>query len=245
VPPADRTAIEQALIGLAQLAIDFPCIVGADINPLLADAQGVIALDARVEIDPARVGEKGPAKNLAIRPYPSGWDLRAKIGDRTFLVRPMRPSDIGLYPEFTAHMDPEDMRTRFLAPTRDVSREMLINFTQLDYDRDIAFVAIEEPGGAMAGVVRYSADPDHDRAEFSITVRSDRKGLGLGKILMGRLIAYAKADGIKSLDGIVLRENNGMLHLASRFGFVPDSGPLDSTVVRVTLPLDKASVPTD
>jgi len=237
VLPANRLAIEQALIGLSQLAIDFPCVVGADINPLLADNDGVIALDARVEIDPARIDEKGPSKCLAIRPYPSGWEMRAKVGERSFLIRPMRPVDIDLYPAFTERMDPEDMRLRFLMPTHQIPHDMLINFTQLDYDREIAFVALEEPGGAMAAVVRYSADPDHERAEFGIIVRSDLKGLGLGKILLGRLIAYARVEGIKRLDGLILRENSGMLHLATRFGFKPDHEPPESSLVRTSLDL--------
>ena len=237
VPPANRLAIAQALIGLSQLAIDFPCIAALDVNPLLADADGVVALDARVEIDPARLGEKGPRPEMAIRPYPSGWEMQANLRDRAFLIRPMRPVDARLYPAFTAVMDPEDMRLRFLTPTPTISHDLLVQLTQQDYDRDIAFLALEEASGAMAGVARYSSDPDHERAEFGLVVRSDLKGMGLGTVLMGRLIAYARADGLKWLDGLVLRENAGMLRLAARMGFRVEPGPSDATLVRISLPL--------
>ena len=219
VAPADRAAIVASLVALSQLAIDFPMIASIDINPLLADAEGVIALDARIEIDPSRAAVLPPNPALAIRPYPAGQQSEVGIGGTAMLLRPIRPDDAALYPRFLERVDAEDMRLRFLVPTRTLSPQMLIRLTQLDYDRDIAFVALEQPGGELAGIVRYSSDPDRLRAEFGVLVRSDLKHRGLGRVLMQRLIDYARSEGIGELCGIVLRENTRMLALCRELGF--------------------------
>lgn len=218
-PPADRDAIVRALLGISQLAVDFPCVVSAEINPLLADAEGAIALDARIQIVPARASEAGPSPELVVRPYPAGWDSVVSVGAADYAIRPIRPTDIALYPRFLDRVTPEDMRLRFLVSTRTLSDETLVRLSQLDYDRDIAFLALDAETGDLAGITRYSSDPDHEAAEFGVLVRSDLQGRGLGYALMGRLIAYARSDGLRRLYGIVLRENVGMLELASALGF--------------------------
>jgi acetyltransferase len=234
--PADRAAIISVLLAISQLAIDFPTIRGIDINPLLADADGVIALDARVEIDPARGTVAAPNLDLAIRPYPSGETRVADVADRAYLVRPIKPADVALYPRFFERVDADDMRLRFLAPTRTLSHATLVQLTQLDYDRDIAFVALDQPKGELAGIVRYAADPDRTSAEFGILVRSDLQAHGLGRLLMTTLIDYARRQGIGELFGRVLRENAPMRSLCRELEFT--SAETDEpTLVRVSLPL--------
>lgn len=236
-PAADRSAIVNALIGLSQLVIDFPCVKGVDINPLLADADGVIALDARIEIDPARILESGPNPDLVIRPYPSGWERVAVEATSAYRIRPIRPIDAGLYPRFLERVTPEDMRLRFLASFEVLSPEMMVRLTQLDYDRDMAFIAIDEASGDLAGIARLSAEPDHQIAEFGVLVRSDLQGHGLGTALMGQLLDYAKGDGIERIYGLILRENLGMLALTDALGFARETDPADLTLVRATLEL--------
>jgi acetyltransferase len=235
--PADRAAIVRALLALSQLAVDFPAILSIDVNPLLADAQGVIALDARIEIDPTRIGEPGPNPDLALRPYPSGWERTVELGARQFLLRPMRPSDAGLYPAFLGRVTPDDLRLRFLTPLRTISPEMLIRLTQLDYDRDIAFIALEGASGDLAGIVRYASDPDREAAEFGLLVRGDLQGLGLGTTLMHLLIDYGRAERLKRLDGLILTENIGMTTLCRELGFTLASIGGDPKLVRATMNL--------
>jgi acetyltransferase len=232
-PPADLQAIGNVLTALSQLAVDFPAIRGADINPLLADADGVIALDARIEIDPARVGEPGPRADLAIRPYPSGWAETVELGGQQMHIRPIRPADARLYPEFLARVSEADLYMRFRERFQRLPHELLIRLTQLDYDRDIAFVALE-PTGELAGIVRYAADPDGARAEFGLLVRSDLKRLGLGRALMEHLLGYARASGIGELFGIILRENTAMVEFARQFGFAVAVDPTDPALVVVS-----------
>jgi acetyltransferase len=233
-PPADRDAIVRVLVGLSQLAVDFPAIVAADINPLLADADGAIALDARIEIDPARLDEPAPNRRLAVRPYPSGWEKTVAAGGSSFLLRPIRPTDAELYPAFLEKVTPEDLRLRFLTPMRTISHELLVRLTQLDYDRDIAFVALE-PEGTLAGIARYSSDPDRETAEYGILVRSDLKRRGLGRALMRHLIDYARAEGVGRLEGIILRHNEPMLSLSRALGFAFVEDPVDPLLLRAVL----------
>jgi acetyltransferase len=234
--PADRPAIIASLVAISQLAIDFPMIRAIDINPLLADSDGVVALDARIELDLANTALVGPNPSLAIRPYPASEARTLELNGRHYLARPIQPSDVTLYPRFLERMDPEDMRLRFLVPTRQLSHETLVRLTQLDYDRDIAFVALEQPDGNMSGIARYAADPDRNTAEFGIMIRSDLKGHGLGRRLMLLLIDYARREGVGELVGRVLRENTNMLSLCAELGFVY-AEPDDPQTVRVSLPL--------
>jgi acetyltransferase len=113
----------------------------------------------------------------------------------------------------------------------------LVRLTQLDYDRDIAFVALEQPDGASAGIVRYSTDPDHRSAEYGVLVRSDLKGRGLGILLMRRLIDYARKDGVEELFGMILPDNERMLRICRELGFSVGERAPDEDLVRATLRL--------
>ena len=225
IPPADGVAIQGALIALSHLVEDFPCLRALDINPLLADSEGVVVLDARIEIEPADLARKGPNPDLAIRPYPAGWRREIPLRDGVYTFRPILPVDATLYPGFHARLSPEDIRMRFLAPRRSFSQTHDLRQTQLDYDREMAFIAIA-PSGEMAGVSRLSADPDKRVAEYALMVRSDMNGRGLGRALMTILIEYARAEGLERLEGMVLGGNRGMRRLVGSLGFtfsaVPD-----------------------
>ncbi|PWJ86020.1 acetyltransferase [Mesorhizobium loti] len=235
--PADRQSIIAALNGLSQMIIDFPCLVSLDINPLLADAEGVIALDARIEIEPERVEEAGPNPALAIRPYPSGWEKTFSAGDTDYNIRPIKPADIALYPEFLARISPDDLRLRFLSPRKSFSDQMLKRLTQLDYDRNMAFVALETRSGALGGISRLSCDPDHTVAEYAVLVRTDLQGHGLGWELLRQIVDYAKADGIDRIGGIMLSENTRMLAMCREFGFSIKRHPIEPGLVEATLEL--------
>ena len=235
-PAANRNAIVASLMAVSQLAIDFPMIQSIDINPLLADADGVVALDARIAIDPAKAALPAPNPALAIRPYPAEEFRIVRLLNDKVLLRPIKPSDAELYPGFLSKMDPEDMRLRFLVPMRTLSHETLVQLTQLDYDRDIAFMALGNNGTELLGMVRYSSDPDGIRAEFGALVRSDLKGHGLGRAMMEMLIDYAGRQGLHELFGRVLRENTSMLALCHELGFV-EAADDELRLLKVTLPL--------
>lgn len=235
--PADRAAMVAALNGLSQMIVDFPCIVSMDINPLLADADGVIALDARIEIEPERVEEPGPNPALAIRPYPSGWSNDLIADSARYHIRPIKPADVALYPGFLAKVSPDDIRLRFLAPRKSFPDEMLKRLTQLDYDRDMAFVALEGHTGALAGVGRLSCDPDRAVAEYALLVRSDLQGHGLGWALLRQIIDYARAEGIGHVEGVILSENSKMLAMCREFGFLIAHHPNEPGLSLATLDL--------
>lgn len=234
-PATDRRAVVMVLKAVSQLLIDVPAIRALDVNPLLADEQGVVALDARIEIDPERTAMPGPNPFMAVRPYPSAWVSRRTIGGVPYLVRPIRPVDAKLYPAFLARVNAEDLRQRFHMSVRELSHETLVRLTQLDYDRDIAFAAIREDDEALAGIVRYASDADRSRAEFGILVRSDLQGRGLGTALMKELIAYAKSEGIGVLEGVVEHGNHAVQALCRSVGFTLEPDP-DARLLTARLP---------
>lgn len=233
-PPADLEAIAAALVGLSAMVVAHPEIRELDINPLLADDKGVIALDARVRIADET---KSPRVALAIRPYPVEWERKLHhdtLG--SLVVRPIRPEDERLYETFARHLKPDDIRLRFFAPKASLSHRFVARLTQIDYAREIAFVAIA-PNGELLGVSRFAADPDFETAEYAVLVRSDLKGKGLGGLLMHQLLDYAKANGLKRIVGSVLAENTTMLAMCRQLGFSISADPEDLTVRHVELDL--------
>ena len=232
-PAAAIDAIAEVLIRLGQMAGDHPEIRELDINPLLADAEGVVALDARIRIGEAAL--PGAAR-LAIAPYPKHLERVARTrGGTPVSLRPVRPEDEPLLLDLFAHMSPEDIRLRFFAPIRELSHRLAARLSQADYDRELALLA--EGDGVALGVARYFADPDRLRAEYSIAVRSDWKGRGIGHVLLTSLIEAAREAGIGELFGEVLRENQPMLDMCRTLGFRLASNPNDSAVVTVRKPL--------
>ena len=212
-------ALEAALMRLAQLACDVAEIAELDINPLLADGEGVIALDARVRVAPA---SGSAVARLAIRPYPSELEEPADCRGRALLLRPIRPEDTPRHRQFLARIAPRDLYTRFFTGVRELPETDLAHLTQIDYDRDMAFLAVgRDAAGAeeIVGVVRACADPDNNAAEFAVLVRSDLKGQGLGTLLMRKLIRYCRERGTRELWGDVMADNEAMLHLARTLGF--------------------------
>ena len=182
VPAVKPDAVAMVLVKLAQMAADIPEIRELDINPLLADEAGVMAVDARVAVGPAerKFSGTGPA-NFAVRPYPSQWQrhLEVKDGWRVF-VRPIRPEDEPLIHEFLRHVTALDLRLRFFAPMKEFSHEFIARLTQLDYARAMAFVAFDEVTNELLGVVRIHSDSIYESGEYAILLRSDLKGRGLG-----------------------------------------------------------------
>jgi acetyltransferase len=230
-PPVALDAIILTLIQTAQLATDFAEIVELDINPLLADPDGVIALDARIRIAPA----EGPAQaRLAIRPNPREMEGHVHLRDGTEIaVRPIQPEDAPALHEMVSRAAAEDLRLRFFQPMRRLPEQLAARLTQIDYDREMAFVSLDPADGAITGVGRLMADPDLREAEYAIIVRTDWKGRGLGYALMNRIITFATERGIETIYGEVLRENEPMLRMAKELGFTVAANPDEPGVIDV------------
>ncbi|MFC1456652.1 bifunctional acetate--CoA ligase family protein/GNAT family N-acetyltransferase [Microvirga arabica] len=243
VPAADEGAIALTLVKLAQMAADIPEIRELDVNPLLADETGVIAVDARVAVAPETRKASGHPR-FAVRPYPKEWErtIGLRNGKNAF-VRPVRPEDEDEFRRFFEKITPEDLRLRFFAPVRDFSHTFLARLTQLDYARAIAFVAFDGETGEMMGAVRLHADANHETGEYGILLRSDLKGLGLGWELMRLMIEWAKVEGLREVEGQVLRENSTMLDMCRSLGFSIRIDPDDPELRLVTLPIASIEEP--
>ena len=238
VPAADLDAVALLLVKLAQLAADVPELRELDLNPVLADRSGIIAVDARAMVAPLKPARRGPAGHprFAIRPYPKEWERAAALRDGTrILVRPVRPEDEPLYGPFFAAVTPQDLRLRFFAPVKEFGHRFIARLTQIDYARAMAFVAIEETMGNMLGVIRLHADANYDSGEYAVLVRSDLKGRGLGYLLMQLIIEYARAEGLKTIEGQVLSENTAMLAMCKELGFDIALDPRDPDTYLVKL----------
>jgi len=238
MPAVDLDGLALCLVKLSSLAVQHRAIRALDINPLLADGKGMIALDARIEVeDPAT----SPVIPPAIRPYPVQWETKERLlnGQEVF-IRPIRPDDERFYTHFMSLMTPEDIRLRLLMPVREFSHQFLARMTQIDYAREMAFVALRTQANGepeMLGVARFFADPDYEKAEYAVWARSDLKGIGLGWVLMRHLIRYAKSEGLKTLYGTVLKENTTMAQMCGELGFEVKRDPDDPMLYAVTLDL--------
>ncbi|MBK1664735.1 GNAT family N-acetyltransferase [Rhodospirillum rubrum] len=240
-PAADIESICVTLIQVAQMMIDIPEIVELEINPLFADSRGVLAVDARVRLEPGKT--KGPHR-LAIRPYPKQLEETFTMTDgRAVVLRPIRPEDEPKHHEFVSRLTAEDVRFRFFGLVKELPHDQMARLTQIDYAREMAFVAQLDEGGARQtlGVVRAVTDPDNETTEFSVVVRSDLKGSGLGKALMKKIIRYCQERRTKAMVGQVLRDNRRMLKFCEGLGF-ERIGIIDDDVVELKLDLAKVNL---
>ena len=239
-PAVDHDALYRVLVQVSQMVIDLPEVAELDINPLFADADGVLALDARIRV--AAPSSRG-AERLAISPYPQNLaEPFTMPSGRQVLLRPIRPEDEPAHQAFFAHLNPEDVRFRFFGFVRELAHTEMARFTQIDYDREMAFIATAAgPDGApeTLGVARTVSDPDNEKCEFAVIVRSDVKGQGLGWALMQKLIRYARQRGTRAMVGQVMYENRSMLALVERLGFKAQSAP-GGDAVEVSLDLTAA-----
>jgi acetyltransferase len=219
IQPANLSRIEEILVRLSQLVTDFPEIMELDINPLLISNGEPVAVDARIAIAPS----PAPApRHLIISPYPNQYESDWLLQDGTpVLLRPIRPEDEPLVAELLHNCSDETIYFRYFHLIKKWTHEMLIRFTQNDYDREIGLAAFGQPPGPeiMIGVGRLVMVPEHDRAEFAVIVADPWQGLGLGQKLIERVIEIARENGVKLLWGEVLAENQPMLEMVKKLGF--------------------------
>lgn len=239
LPAADRQAVALTLVKLAQLATDLPEVAELDINPLLADEDGVLALDARVLLAeaPADDAPAGRARRTAIQPYPKELEgeLVLRDGSRVGL-RPVRPEDEARLRRFFECVDAEDLRQRYFMPVREFSSAFIARLTQIDYARVSVLLAVDADGEVL-GVAQLHAQPGLPDGEYAILLRSDLKGRGLGWALMKRIVSLAADAGLARLSGEVLRENSTMLAMCRELGFQTQAQPDDPAMVHVVLPV--------
>ena len=228
-PAANMDAVLASLVQVSRMVSDIPEIVELDLNPLVADSKGAVVLDARMRL--AQADRSGSTLDrLAIRPYPRELEETVEWNGAPLLLRPIRPEDGPAHLAFFDALTPDDVRYRMFVRIRELQPSQLARFTQIDYDREMAFIATRpNPDGVAEtlAVGRVVADPDNISAEFAVTVRSDLKGMGLGKLMMQKLIDYCRARGTREIVGEALPQNSRITGLAKRMGFTVKSTGLE------------------
>lgn len=227
-PAVDMVLLEEILVRLSQLVTDFPEIQELDVNPLIPVEGKVIAVDARVIVAPSSVPSP---LHLMISPYPDRYE-RTSItkGGLEIFIRPIKPEDAPLLVELFNTLSPTSIYYRFFRPLKYLSHEMLARFTQIDYDRDMALIALQRVGDEekMLGVARLISDPDLTKAEFSIVVGDPWQGKGVGAKLLEQLVEIGSEHDLDFLWGIVLPENTNMIALGRKVGFSVSRVPQSS-----------------
>ena len=225
--PVDLEALAGTLVSLSELMIDIPEIAELDINPLLADADGVIALDARIIVREAQESEY----RLAIRPYPSELEQQLEIGELSIRLRPIRPEDALALSEMARRTDPNDLRLRFHGGVSAISPTAAARLSQIDYDREMVFLA-QMPDQSIAGVVRLVFDPNFENAECAIVVRTDVQRRMIGRTLLKEALTYARGRKARRVWGDVLSDNSRILDLAHLLGATLSSSPANASLTR-------------
>jgi acetyltransferase len=244
-PAADMVALEQILLRVSEMVCELPQLREMDINPIIIDDSGALAVDARIVIDNAAPSARH-YNHLAILPYPSQYEqICPMAGGGEYIVRPVHPDDADMLQAFVRGLSPESRYFRFVSSMQELPATMLSRFTLIDYDREMALVAIHTEtsldGDAhpvetsrIVGVSRYITNPDRSTCEFSLVVADDFKGQGLGSRLMLSIMDFAREKGLTEIEGLVLANNNNMLKLMRSLGFAIKSFPEDPDFKLVT-----------
>jgi acetyltransferase len=234
----DMDALEHVLLRVSEMICALPQLREMDINPIIVDEAGAVAVDARIVIDSARntagkagVSPSNPYNHLAILPYPARyeqvWPMR---GGGEYTVRPIHPDDAQMLQELVQSLSPESRYFRFVSSINELPPQMLARFTLIDYDREMALVAVqsERITGAdgeisererIIGVSRYVTNPDQTSCEFALLISDELKGKGLGSRMMEAIMEVARDKGLAEIEGLVLANNEPMLKLMKSLGF--------------------------
>jgi acetyltransferase len=251
LPPVDMAALEAVLLRVSEMACELPWLTELDINPLIAGAGGVTAVDARIVIAP-RAPARRPYAHLAIHPYPTELVTGCTLADgETLTLRPIRPEDACMEQDFVRGLSPTSRYFRFMGSVRELTPLMLARFTQIDYDREMAFVAVRREGNRGAAgnyggeieiaVARYHTNADGSSCEFAIVIDDAWQRRGLGRVMMQRLIAVARARGLATMIGHIISTNTSMLALCAELGFSIEHADDDATARRAVLDLTAAA----
>ena len=235
MPAVDMAALEQVLGRVSEMVCELPRLKELDINPLLVDERGVVAADARIVVE-----LQEPAldryQHMAIHPYPHDLVHRFQTVDgQDITIRPIRPEDAEIEQAFVRTLSPKAKHFRFMQGVRELTREMLVRFTQLDYDRELALIAVIQDNGEEReiAVARWAINPDGESCEFAVVVADEWQGRGVGSEVMRQLMNAAKDKGIKRIEGQVLKDNTEMLGLMGFLGFESAPSAEDPSVVDV------------
>jgi acetyltransferase len=235
-PPIDRDALENVLLRLSEMVCELPWLAELDINPLLVDEHGALALDARIVIAP-RVPTADRYGHMAIHPYPAHlvthWQLPS---GNDVLIRPIRPEDADLTQGFVRSLSEESKYFRFMDTVSELSPVALAHLTQIDYTREMALLALTEIDSREIelGVARYAINPDGESCEFALVVDDRWQKQGIGHKLMDVLMDVARSKGLKVMEGEVLKTNRSMLKLVDALGFHVEAHPEDDAVRKVS-----------
>jgi len=234
LPAANRKALIEALLNVSTMVSELPEILELDINPLIVDSQGVIAVDARIKAQLSH--QLIPYSHMAIHPYPHELTSRFQLFNGIDItIRPIRPEDAEMEKDFVHRLSEQSKYFRFMQSLQELTPEMVVRFTQIDYDREMAFVAVSEDDKLPneLGVGRYMMNPDGNSVEFALVVSDDCQGMGIGFRIMRTLMQSAKHKGVTNFEGEVLKVNNAMLSLVKKLGFSVEQIEGDNEVVRV------------
>ena len=239
-PAAALDEVATILVRLSQLVTDLDEVTEIDINPLLVDEKSAIALDARVRVTARQSATR--ASRLAILPYPRDLESTLSVaGFQSATLRPIRPEDSALLDAMLAKVSPEDATRGLFLPSRCLESHQFARMTQIDYDREMSLVlltgATESSAAELMAVARLAADPDNERAEFALLVRSDLRRRGIGRLLLARLIDFARSRGLAQLSGLAQRENGAMLGLCAALGVRIEPMPDNSGIMRLSVAL--------
>jgi acetyltransferase len=235
MPPIQMEALESLLLRVSEMVCELPWLKEMDINPLIVDENGALAADARVMVDFAPVSGDRYA-HMAIYPYPSHLVTNWQLPDGTDItIRPIRPEDAEMVQEFVRGLSDEAKYFRFMNTMHELSQTMLVRFTQIDYDREMALMAVTEEGGKEVeiGVCRYAINPDGESCEFALVVSDQWQHKAIGHKLMGSLIDAARDKGLKTMEGEVLAKNASMLKLVATLGFSIATSAEDPAIKRI------------
>lgn len=239
LPPVNMDALVQGLIRVSEMVCELPQITEMDINPLVADANGVIALDCRIVVA-HRAPSLDPYSHMAIHPYPNHLISQLQLADGTNItIRPIRPEDAEIEQRFVRKLSPQSKYFRFMQTLNELTPEMLVRFTQLDYNRELALIAVQEKAGEEIelGVARYVINPDGKSCEFALVVADEWQHRGIGSQLMSHLMEAARERGFNSMDGEILADNQKMLVLVTSLGFHIQSRDEDPGIKLATISL--------